>query len=86
MNSKRYDEDKSIHAKRWHKQHIGGAGTLGRAPIECIKVNELVNAYHDDPWFKLKDNIAPLIKSQRQWWKGDKLVITMDEKLSLIHT
>ena len=68
MDSKRYDEDKSIHAKRWHKQHIGGAGTLGRAPIECIKVNELVKTYQDDPWFKVQENIAPLLKSERLWY------------------
>jgi hypothetical protein len=60
MSSKRNDEDKSTHAKRWNKQHIGGAGSLGRTPIECIIINELVKAYQKDPWFKVPENVAPL--------------------------
>jgi hypothetical protein len=63
------------------EQHIGGAGTLGRTLIECIKVNKLVKAYKEDPWFKVPENIAPLLKSERLWWKVDKLVIPKDEKL-----
>jgi hypothetical protein len=81
ISSKRNDEDKNIHAKRWHKQHIGGAGTLGRKPIECIKINELVKAYPRLPWFKVPENVAPLLKSDRLWWKDDKVVILNDEKL-----
>jgi hypothetical protein len=67
MNSSRSDEDKSIHAKRWQKQHIGGAGTLGRTTIESIKVNELIKAYPKDPCFKVHENVSPLLKSDGLW-------------------
>jgi hypothetical protein len=53
INSTRNDEDKSIHAKRWHKQHIGGDSSLGHEPVDCIKVAELIKAYPKDPWFKV---------------------------------
>jgi hypothetical protein len=53
MNSSRNDEDKSIHAKRWHKQHIGGASQLGHKPVDYISVSELKVAYPNDPWFKV---------------------------------
>ncbi len=36
MTSTKIDVDKSIHAKRWHKQHIGGAKQLGETPIEIF--------------------------------------------------
>jgi hypothetical protein len=81
MNSSRNDEDKSIHAKRWQKQHIGGAGTLGHKPVDYIKVNDPIKYYPRDPWFKGTENITPLLKSDGLWWKDDKLVILNDEKL-----
>ena len=45
MTSTRVEVDKSIHAKRWHKQHIGGASSLGEAPIENIQLLEIKKAY-----------------------------------------
>jgi hypothetical protein len=62
------------HAKRWHKQHNGGATTL------CQKC-EGIKAYPKDTWFKITGNITPLKKSNGLWWKDDKLVIPYDEKL-----
>ncbi len=53
MTSTRVEVDKSIHAKRWHKQHIGGASQLGDAPIESIQLPDIKKAYRDDPWFKV---------------------------------
>jgi hypothetical protein len=41
MTSTRIAVDKSIHAKRWHKQHIGGASQLGETPIEKIRLPEI---------------------------------------------
>jgi hypothetical protein len=81
MNSSRNEEDKSIHAKRWHKQHIGGAGTLGHKPVDFIKANELIKAYPRDPCFKVTEKVTPLFKSDGLWWKDGKLVIPNDEKL-----
>jgi hypothetical protein len=81
MNSTKNDEDKRIHAKRWHKQHIGGASSLGHKPGDCMKVAKLIKAYPKDPWFKVTENITPLLKSEGLWWKDDKLVIPNDEKL-----
>ena len=45
MTSTKIEVDKSIHAKRWHKQHIGGASQLGEAPIENIQLPEIKKAY-----------------------------------------
>jgi hypothetical protein len=81
MNLSRNDEDKSIHAKRWHKQHIGGASTPVHKYVDCIKVAELIKAYPKDPWFKVTENITSLLKSLGLWWKDDKLVIPNDKKL-----
>jgi hypothetical protein len=78
MNSSRYDEDKSIYAKSWHKQHIGGASQLGHKPVDCIKFADLIKAYPKDPWFKVTKNTSPLLKLDGLWWKDDKLVIPND--------
>jgi hypothetical protein len=56
-----------IHAKRWQKQHIGGVGTLGHKPVDCIKINELIKADPRDPWFKVTENTTPLLKLDGRW-------------------
>jgi hypothetical protein len=75
MASSRVDEDKSIHAKRWLKQHIGGARQLGEKPVERIQLPEIKRAYASYPWFKVTQNTAPLLKNDGLWWRGDQLVI-----------
>jgi hypothetical protein len=75
MTSTRIAVDKSIHAKRWHKQHIGGARQLNETSIGSIKLPEIKRAYKDDPWFKVTKNIATLLKKDGLWWRGEQLVI-----------
>ncbi len=81
MTSTRIDVDKSIHAKRWHKQHIGGASQIGETLIENIRLPEIKKAYKNDPWFKVTKNIATLFKKDGLWWRGDQLVIPNNERM-----
>jgi hypothetical protein len=81
MTSSKIDEGQGIHAKRWHKRHIGGASQIGEKTVERIQLPDIKMAYALDPWFKITQNIAPLFKNDGLRWRGDQLVIPDNEKI-----
>jgi hypothetical protein len=52
----------------------------GTSNTLCQKC-EIIKAYPKDTWYKITENITPLLKSDGLWWKEDKLVIPNDEKI-----